>query len=1255
MLTYRTGAAGAPTAARFMSEHLLQQTLPPAMSVMADYYEQGVAPPTAAEAAASRYAYATAGGVPLGSDRLDDIVRGELARLAESALRADGLMLTADELVVRALAALSAAELVGREEALASFARLAGRQADEEAFTRAVEVARTARDYSSATATARRDINPALAARLGIEQGRGHPDRGLTQSEVAYLLNGQRADGGAIEGKDVQTATRPLREIFGLEAGRRPGRTQLAHILGGRRANGEALRDDEAALAMARFTGAMGVSSTEITEEQREHILSGRRADGVEVSDREWQRAVEASKTRIGYIDLTFSAPKSLSVAWAFAPTQAERAMLHQAHKDAIDSVLREVQSEIGRARKGKGGRDGYQPGEIGWVSFDHYAARPTVEVTREQENGELATELHPLTGTAGRVPGDMQIHTHVAIFNIVETASGRVGGLDLARLSGRVHEWGAVYQAYLASNLRRHGVVVDLDPKTEMAKLSAVPERVIEQFSKRTLNGTDAARAFAASQGLDWDSLSPERKIGLLKSGVQNPREAKIDDVSDLAAWERTAKAIGYTHRSVLRPDDVADLPVRAERLEAAYRASLPILDKQFDRRAVIDGADARIAAAKGLIAAGIEAPDDVTAITQGYRERGIRRQGQDAALVWGQVTNSQGTERVAITTTLDEREERILVATVAAGAKDRSAALSKDEVHSAITAFAELDFATAHGRAQRAVMEALGTGGRIGLAIGVAGSGKSTLLKPLVKAWEQDGRTVHGIALAWRQSDDLGEAGIRKDQTRAVASFLAMARRGSLDLGKDAVVVVDEVGLLGTRQLNEILDVQRKSGFQLVMIGDPLQMQSVEAGPVIDLLRRGLGDHAVPELASSVRQKTADEIETTLMFRNGQMGEAIARKVENGTLKVINGGYRETVDGIARLWEERRDANRDRPNFSISVSAPTNQEAHDISIAIRGRRKAAGEIGPDRRVLIATDGEGARAYTMPIAEGDRVRLFRRINATFTETGTSSNIGQNGSILEVAAVTDAGLSLRSAAGKIGFVPWERLRDKTTGRVQLAYGDALTTNTAQGSTVTEHIHAMPSGSRLVSAFGAYTSGSRHREQSFIVTSEGAERAEVAGRRPLGDRREIGTADLIDNLTRNVSRQPMRESALDMIDRADGLRRGTIRVVQGSLQLMEARVAAGETAASLHNRYAESRLVRELEKHLPNLTGRLHQYCQAVAEIAEAGSALAGKITAIAIQQARRYENATAHIRFLAATAKPRTGEAEAVRHSKRRG
>lgn len=139
------------------------------------------------------------------------------------------------------------------------------------------------------------------------------------------------------------------------------------------------------------------------------------------------------------------------------------------------------------------------------------------------------------------------------------------------------------------------------------------------------------------------------------------------------------------------------------------------------------------------------------------------------------------------------------------------------------------------------------------------------------------------------------------------------------------------------------------------------------------------------------------------------------------------------------------------------------------------------------------------------------------------------------------------------------------LRDSVSVRIQLDYGDALTTNTAQGSTVTEHIHVMPAWLHMVSAFGAYTSGSRHRKKSFIVTSDSAERTEVIGRCSLDDRREVNRSDVLDNLTRNFTRQPEKESALNLIDRAADLRRGTVQTVQRSLQPLETRDAEGLTA------------------------------------------------------------------------------------------
>jgi hypothetical protein len=256
--------------------------------------------------------------------------------------------------------------------------------------------------------------------------------------------------------------------------------------------------------------------------------------------------------------------------------------------------------------------------------------------------------------------------------------------------------------------------------------------------------------------------------------------------------------------------------------------------------------------------------------------------------------------------------------------------------------------------------------------------------------------------------------------------------------------------------------------------------------------------------------------------------------------------------------------------------------------------------------------------------------------------------------VLEIIAIREDGLLMRNPAGKEGFVAWTTFKDETSGRVRLAYGDALTTNTAQGSTVTEHIHAMPSGTRLVSAFGAYTSGSRHREQSFIVTSEGAERSEIAGRRPLGDWREVSHTDVLDNMKRNLARQPEKGSSVDFVARAANVRRGTIQRMQQSHQKMEARTVDQDTPTSLPVRFANRRLTRALESRLPGLSAQLRRYSETVAHIARSGTALAERIAAMAQRQVKG-QTAEQYWESVATKASLQPGQDEDHVLSKQRG
>ena len=133
-------------------------------------------------------------------------------------------------------------------------------------------------------------------------------------------------------------------------------------------------------------------------------------------------------------------------------------------------------------------------------------------------------------------------------------------------------------------------------------------------------------------------------------------------------------------------------------------------------------------------------------------------------------------------MTTALHIDQERELIHLARTASLDLSAALPAARIDRAAHTFLErnpaIDPAAGQWRAQRAMMTQLATGGRLGVAIGVAGAGKSTALAPLVDAWKADGRAVFGITLAWRQAADLKSAGIA--ERASVAAFLKRVEIG-------------------------------------------------------------------------------------------------------------------------------------------------------------------------------------------------------------------------------------------------------------------------------------------------------------------------------------------------------------------------------------------------------------------------------------------------------------------------------------------
>jgi len=833
---------------------------------------------------------------------------------------------------------------------------------------------------------------------------------------------------------------------------------------------------------------------------------------------------------------LTASPDKSITLAVEFARDDAEKAALILAVWRANDDAMRFVAGEIGWARRGDGGQHGAEPGEVGWASFMHFTARPTLAV-RDGPDGQTYVMDVP-------VPGDPQTHIHNAMFNLVVTADGHIGSLDSAEMHERVHEFGAYFQARLAERLRALGIEVGYNKAEQAAVISCIPEFAREAFSKGHKATVRKAKDYAQRQGLDWDALPAERKLALLGTTAQHTRLDKFDGKSDRELWREHAERIGWEHTTAITGEPAPPLS-REQRIDQAAQFAIRHVEEEFATAAVLSLSVVRTWAARGLIGTGLSGTEDIGAVVREVERRGITLHGEHASLIVGEMAAkvrdddaAQVRVRLRVTNSVQVRIERELMALSEAAAVDRTGALPEAAIERAVAA-SGIDYEKDPevGPAQLAAVHAFGAGGGLVFLEGAAGVGKtSAVLPPVVAAWKADGRRVIGLSQAWRQADALQDAGI--DRTVAMQPFLASIQSGDIEVDRNTVLVVDEAAQIGPRQFLELLKLWQKTGCVIRALGDREQCQAIEASSAVEIMARVLPPEALPELLATVRQKSERGREIAGLFRKGWAAEALDRKREDGMAMLVGGDYDQVVDRIAAFALERRDAMREAGSTrSVTVSALTNADAAEISKAIRTRLKSRGELGADEVVYAAIDNRGEQ-YDLPVAAGDRFRLYKKTAATID--GKRGFIGANGDVVEVVRRAEDGLVLRDKDGRVGRVQWRRLRDRDTGRLLLGYGHCLTVDSAQGITSGEHINALPRGSAGITAFKGYVAESRHEHSVWTMVGEWAEREAERMSRPLGDQRAIAEADLWARTARNMAAKPYKSLGIDLID---ALRKG----------------------------------------------------------------------------------------------------------------
>lgn len=736
-------------------------------------------------------------------------------------------------------------------------------------------------------------------------------------------------------------------------------------------------------------SGAFGLcDSAEVDQDQFARLFAGRNADGREIPSSGGSRL-----DRVPAFDVTLSAPRSVSLLWSLADDRT-RAAIEAAHSAAVRETLQLLEREAAFARRGRNGNR-IEPVRLSAACFRHSDSRPA-------EHADGITFADP------------NLHTHCVILNLAERADGSIGALHSTVLRDWKMAAGAAYHAALAAGLRTAGFDIDRIGSNGIFEVAGVDETAIRYFSARRQEIVDEL----AKAGLESHAA-----VALAASIAKVTRGAKTSVDDRRATWNEAARRIGFdaTEAASGRHRSLETSLGQPGGVLAARLAELP--RRLTENHSVLGRQDLFRAVAEAFVGTGIGAEGIETEVTR------LLENGQFIAI---------GRDRLGLphySTPEMVRIEREVVEF--ATGLTRSGSFEIDRY--ALTAAGRRRGLSAE---QMVAVRRITAPDRLAVVEGAPGTGKTTLLAPAVQAWKAAGLRVIGTATAWRMANTL-----RHDlaiESRATASWLARAAGGMPFLDKSTVLVVDEAGLLASREMHALLSQAHSTGAKVVLLGDRNQLQAIGAGSGLRLVT--LAAEAA-KVQTIVRQHESWARDAITAFGHGDAAAALEAFAKHGLLvesESLTSAVRSVVD-------RAQDALLGRSAESVLLIARSNAEVAAIGAEVRSRLRNTGLIsGRDVEIdAVTPSGHGSR---LSLAKGDRIRFLTRNDALGVINGTVATV-TDVEAMEGGAATSRHAMIEARIGE------NIIRFNTTdiadehGRSRIAWAYASTVYGAQGLTV----------------------------------------------------------------------------------------------------------------------------------------------------------------------------------------------------------
>ena len=803
--------------------------------------------------------------------------------------------------------------------------------------------------------------------------------------------------------------------------------------------------------------------------------------------------------------------------------------------------------------------------------------------ITRVSENGvtrPVGADLMGVTFVHGTSrENDPQLHVHCTIFNLARTHED---GKWRAHHQYPVYSWkkaaGAMFRANLAWELQQNlGVrMQQYGPNAEFTRVDGMPEDLQAFWSKRR-------KAIVARAGeLGIPSLGNASRMAgvnkLTRAGKSHDNDPEVrhrrwrDEARGFLERETIFESVtGHevrTTREQIRAltDRLDDLPANLAREEAIFRRP--------------DMVEAAANAAAGLM--GRDAVG--TAIERLRRNPEIER-------LEPKKPTAESMAGMAHTEVYSTRHNLGLEQAV----KDMAEAMAADTGHGLPEVAVKEKVATllADGyplsqEQSLAIRHATGKGGRVAVIEGAAGSGKTTTLRPITDLHREHGYQIVPTAVAWRTAVALGDDCDARPY--CVDKLLKLAAKGQVEIGPKTLIVVDEAGMLSTRQAHHILQLSERHGAKVVFAGDTRQQQPVEAGPGLRLIRDVAGSIRVDR----IRRQKAD-LEDVLVHLHGETPEqarfragltnpgerdSIIAAYEAMERKPLFTPWQVTVsealrDGeagqaieawhlrnrlhlchdeektLTRLVDDWTRHVRAEPDASAVVLARTKAEARALSWLMR-ERVLGGRTDIERAVIeVSRDLDGRVTEPLEIAVGDRLRIGatqwerQLFNGTVVtvenlevrrgeDNAAGSKPGKRvkdeaGATIREPEMPSVEITARTDDGRRVTFRHDEIRD-WHDNIRLDYGYAMTIASAQGLTVDRAFLLVDDRPARETIYPAAT---RHREGIDLYVNRSPLAFDIADRRPedLADM-PVTDSDVRAYLAQRWSRSEPKEAALD---------------------------------------------------------------------------------------------------------------------------